>query len=468
VADVPRKGERALALAYGVGGAGRAVKSWPLASLLMLYYHQVQGLSASAISTVLLLVTLCDALFDPLIGQFSDRLRARGGRRLSLMAASIVPVTAAFVLLWNPPSATPEMLLGFLALCLLLINFFDTLFDLPHLALATELAPSSRARMRLLACRSVFEGLGGLAAAALTYNVLLAERADGSGGVLAADGYPMFSVVIGLLVVLPFVLCIRGLRAHERTPAAVEQRAPRPGLRELAGLLRGRIALLGLVTLLVATGSGIGGSLGLYAYLFIFQFSQAQITALSVLFVAGTLLSAAAPMLGAALGARRSAIWLCWAYATVTALPLLARYLGIFDAGHPLLFALVAVQGFVGAASLSMMMIMVLTLLASEADRIEIRTGRPCVATIVSTHTFARKVAQGVGVLVAGLILARVSFPVGVERDAVPPDILDAMIVRYLAVKMLLLALCPLLLSERFWRRDDTPLAACAPQIAGP
>jgi Na+/melibiose symporter-like transporter len=50
------------------------------------------------------MVTLMfDAICDPLIGEWSDHLRSRWGRRHPFMHASAVPIAFAFYFLWNPP-----------------------------------------------------------------------------------------------------------------------------------------------------------------------------------------------------------------------------------------------------------------------------------------------------------------------------------------------------------------------------
>lgn len=69
------------------------------------------------------------------------------------------------------------------------VRFFDTFFELPHQALAPELAQAYDERTNLLALRHFFLVAGGLGMTVLAYQVFLKERPDGTGGVLARDGY---------------------------------------------------------------------------------------------------------------------------------------------------------------------------------------------------------------------------------------------------------------------------------------
>ena len=45
-----------------------------------------------------------DAVSDPLVGYLSDRTRSRFGRRRTWMAASVVPISATFVMIFAPPT----------------------------------------------------------------------------------------------------------------------------------------------------------------------------------------------------------------------------------------------------------------------------------------------------------------------------------------------------------------------------
>lgn len=70
---------------------------------LMPFFNQVVGLPAPWVGAAIMISLMLDALCDPLIGQWSDHLESRRGRRHPFLYASAVPVALAFYLLWNPP-----------------------------------------------------------------------------------------------------------------------------------------------------------------------------------------------------------------------------------------------------------------------------------------------------------------------------------------------------------------------------
>jgi len=98
----------------------------------------------------------------------------------------------------------------YLAVCLFAVRFFDTFFEVPHQALAPELVRDYDGRTNLLAMRHFFMVLGGLGMTVLAYQVFLRERPDGTGGVLARDGYFAYSVTGALIIFGAIVLSTLG------------------------------------------------------------------------------------------------------------------------------------------------------------------------------------------------------------------------------------------------------------------
>ena len=69
-------------------------KEWAFNTLLLLYYSQLLGMSATLAAGVIAISLVFDAISDPVAGAFSDSFRSRWlGRRHPLMLASIIPVS---------------------------------------------------------------------------------------------------------------------------------------------------------------------------------------------------------------------------------------------------------------------------------------------------------------------------------------------------------------------------------------
>lgn len=90
-------------LRYGALGLPLAFVALPLYMLLPAHYADRYGLPLAALGAVLLGARLLDALADPLIGRWIDRLFARGAHRAWCAAvASALLLTVGFQALFFP------------------------------------------------------------------------------------------------------------------------------------------------------------------------------------------------------------------------------------------------------------------------------------------------------------------------------------------------------------------------------
>src|ERR1700689_1852040 len=118
---------------------------------LFFFYSQVVGLSAALTGLALAIALTFDALCNPLMGYLSDHWRSRLGRRHPFMYASILPLTALYVLVWYPPADSHRqwVLFGYLLTVLILLRLSMAMFDAPVRTLVAELTPDYDERTRL-------------------------------------------------------------------------------------------------------------------------------------------------------------------------------------------------------------------------------------------------------------------------------------------------------------------------------
>ena len=110
-------------------------------ALLMIYYNQLLGVSATSVSLVLAVALVIDAVTDPLVGAFSDRLNSRFGRRHLLMYVGALPLGIIMFFLFSPPAfLSDSQLVGWLLVSVVGLRLAFTLFHVPWVALAMELS----------------------------------------------------------------------------------------------------------------------------------------------------------------------------------------------------------------------------------------------------------------------------------------------------------------------------------------
>jgi GPH family glycoside/pentoside/hexuronide:cation symporter len=121
--------------------------------------------SPSTIGMIFGVSRIWDAITDPLAGYFSDRTRTRLGRRRPWILASIVPICAAFYMLWNPPASLEgSALVAWMAVSVFLFYTSMTIVIVPHTSLGAELSIQYHERTRIFGVRHVMWSVGSFVA----------------------------------------------------------------------------------------------------------------------------------------------------------------------------------------------------------------------------------------------------------------------------------------------------------------
>lgn len=159
---------------YGLIGLPLAFAAIPLYVVLPAHYGQQLGVPLAWLGAVLLLTRLADALIDPLLGRWVDRLlqRPRAGGRW--MAWACVLLVAGFVAVFFPQVAGEQALLLWCGLTVMFTFLAYSLATVLHLAWGTRLGGEPRQRTRLVAWR---EGCG--LVGVVTANVLATQAGPG-------------------------------------------------------------------------------------------------------------------------------------------------------------------------------------------------------------------------------------------------------------------------------------------------
>ncbi|MBQ6594939.1 MAG: MFS transporter [Clostridia bacterium] len=128
-----------------------------------------QGLAVLGIVTVLGAITaigrIFDAVTDPMIASFSDRCKAKAGRRIPFMKAAAIPFALSCILtFWSPVSGESWGNAFFLFVMLMLFYLFMTMYCTPYNALIPELGSSQKTRMAISTSIS-FTYIAGMAVA---------------------------------------------------------------------------------------------------------------------------------------------------------------------------------------------------------------------------------------------------------------------------------------------------------------
>ena len=134
--------------------APHIITTWLIAPIGIIQgvYAKHHGLSLTAIATIVLFARIFDAILDPTIGYYSDRyFRNRGSRKPFILVGGVCFVICSYFLYVPPLEVSAVYFAGwFLALYLAW-----TLFEIPHLTWASELADTAQAKNKIFSIRNM-------------------------------------------------------------------------------------------------------------------------------------------------------------------------------------------------------------------------------------------------------------------------------------------------------------------------
>ena len=132
VAETERASAKVL-FAFGAGSVAIGTKNIIFGSWLMLYYNQVLGLKPYLAGVALALALVVDAISDPLVGAWSDRIRTRLGRRHPFMYASLLPFGASIYMILQPvPDPSQSELFLRLLFFSIAVRLSMTFYEVPR------------------------------------------------------------------------------------------------------------------------------------------------------------------------------------------------------------------------------------------------------------------------------------------------------------------------------------------------
>ena len=152
---------------YGLLGLPLAFVALPLYVVLPNHYARTYGVSLAALGLVLLATRLLDAVTDPWIGRWIDRLQNRSSNAvLRVAGAGAALLAIGFAALFLPPTRSPGALLAWAAAMLALTYLGYSAVSVAHHAWGARLGGDEVQRSRITGIREGLALMGVLVAAA--------------------------------------------------------------------------------------------------------------------------------------------------------------------------------------------------------------------------------------------------------------------------------------------------------------
>jgi GPH family glycoside/pentoside/hexuronide:cation symporter len=399
---------------------------------LFFFYSQIVGLSSALVGMAIATALVVDAFSDPLVGYLSDNWKSRLGRRHPFMYASIVPISALYLLIWHPPFEANQQfaLFGYLLAVAILLRLSMTMFDVPTRALVAELTSDYDERTRLGSLPITVAWITSSVMVIAMYTFWLDDSAEYVNGSLNGAGYQEAALVCAAIVLLALLLTSVGL--HPEIPRLHKKTARQAiGMRDLYSsmgeLLQNRsMRALILSGLFIAAGTGTTAALWIYHYSAFFGMNSDQMSALAIAQLLATFGVIPVVRRFVVKGDKKvMAIRFLVASVLITLiLPPLLVLGWLPERGSDGLFYLVLVYDFFSQVIWIVALAIIYSMFADVTEDLLLQSGRRLEGAIFAFQTFIEKSAGAFGALLAGALLTAINFPKISGAAELPDDAL--------------------------------------------
>jgi Na+/melibiose symporter-like transporter len=425
---------------YGLGAAGTAIKM-QLMGLILLFYNQLVGLEASAVSFALFAALLIDAFWDPVVGQISDGTHSRLGRRHPYIYAAAIPAAISFALIFMPPlSWSDEALFVYLLVAIIAARMFDSLIEIPTASLLPELSRDYDERTSLGSWRYLFlTVVGRSVSTVLAFGVFLKSAHGQRAGQLIIAGYKPYAITVAIISVV--VILLSAWSTQRFVPYMHKPARRQPSFKAMAreiglAVSNRNFVALAVSGLIFGIAIGISGGLQIYFNTYFWEFGSAELFQLGLWVIPGSLLGVVvAPYWARLMGKKRGCLVVFFMAIFSTTVPITLRVLGVMPPNSSpwVLRILILDQLAIGLLS-TLGFVIVTAMLADVTEEVQLKSGRRSEGVLFAADSLLRKVTQSFAVALPGLILTRIHFPKFAKPGHVDPAILTHMALIYLPV----------------------------------
>lgn len=417
-------------LLYGFGSIAFGVKDHGFSTFLLFFYNQVIGMPALVVGSAIAIALAADAFIDPIIGQISDNLHSRWGRRHPLMYASALPLAVSYWFLWNPPHLGADHLFFYLVAITILVRSLISLYEVPSSAMLAELTHSYDKRTTMFGFRYLFLWVGSLSMSLLGFGLFFRPSAKYAQGQLDPANYPAYAATACVFMIVAIFVSSAG--THRFIPyLAQPPRRERPGLRQILREMRESASNRSFIVITLSTlfnfgASGIAANIYIYFMTFFWELTSHEIFVLTTALIPTPLVALfLAPWLGKRLGKRRATLGLWMASITVNWAPFGLRMIGLFPVNHsPLLVPFLLTFYLFGSILAIANTIVISSMIADIVEDSQVKTGRRSEGLFFAANAFVQKAVSGLGGIIAGVLLSLAHFPAMAKPGQLAPGVM--------------------------------------------
>lgn len=401
-----KKASKAAVICYGFGDMASQFVWTFVGTYLSIFYTDIVGLAPAAISAIMLIARIWDAVNDPMMGAIAERTRSKFGRFRPWIAFGC-PFLAVFAVLTftNPFGGTSTAGVIWAAVTYLVAGMLYTLVNIPYAALAAVMSEDADQRNTINASRNVGMNLGMVIVNAVS--ATLALKFSGAGAQVAnGRGYMMTAIVYGIISI-PLFLIVFATANEVVKPSGEPENF---SFKDTIGNLVKNKYLMVVTLIMTLTMTAFMGRIAVTAFYVIYCLGSFEMIALimTIPSIGGIIGSFFVPALAKKFGKRNCLM----VSGIIQGIGLLIIYMAPFDNITMVLVGDCIFGLFNIGFPLSLSMV------ADSVDYMEYKAGVRTDGTAYATYGLATKLGNALGSSIGVLLLTAFGYVANAEQTA--------------------------------------------------
>lgn len=435
--------------AFGFGAFGKDVVYMLVATYLLYYYNVVLGMSSVFIGTVMMAARVFDAFNDPFMGIVVAKTKTRWGKfRPWILAGTVMNAVTIYALYATPQTMGESTQRVWLVVLYFAWGITYTLMDIPFWSMIPAITDAGKDREQLTSLARTCAGIGDAIPTVLTMTIVpILGGADSAAG--QRIGFKWWALIIAIVFVISEIVCV--MSVPERP---VEQDMPATKVKDMfTSLFKNDQAMTVVVSIILVYASlNICGNLVLYFFKFDVGNEGAYSVFAAVAFAAQVLVMMVIPALRNKF--TKAQLFIAGFIIQIAgfAVILLMAFTNLYT---PESWYILCIPGIMIYAGYGMLNVIMTIFLSDSVDYGEVKNGTRDESVIFSMQTFTVKLASGLAVFIAGLVVDWIHLEVNaVEQTAQTLQGLRM----WMTVPSIILLICGIVVFKKCYKLDDNKM----------
>ncbi|MGN1023727.1 MAG: MFS transporter [Lachnospiraceae bacterium] len=404
--DKKLRASKAAVICYGFGDLASQFVWTFVGSYLTVFYTDVVGIAPLAVSAIMMIARIWDAINDPMMGAIAEHSHSRFGRFRPWIAFGC-PFLALFSVLTftNPFGGSSTAGVIWAGFTYIAAGMLYTLVNIPYGAMNAVMSEDANQRNQINASRNIGMNAGMALVNALSPILLLAFSKQGAE-VADANGYTRTALLYACISIPLFLLVF--FTSREVVQPTRSQKAKKVTFGETIHNLVTNKYLMIISLVMVVQMTAFMGRIAVEAYWVIYCLGS--FTLISLIMTLPTLLGIVGSLFVPAAAKRFGKRQVLWFSMVVQGIALLIMYFAPFDNIPMVIF------GDVIFGLFNIGMPMTLSMVADSVDYMEYKTGVRTDGTAYATYGLATKLGNAIGGAVGILIMGAFGYVANTQQ----------------------------------------------------